>query len=150
MEETDKIAAGWLAEISSKYAESGEAVIAGLSGHLGAGKTAFVKAVARAMGIKETVTSPTFVIMKIYETLLTSPTIKHSTVVTAPAKFSRLVHIDAYRLENAQELEALRFEELVTNKNNLIMVEWPENVGLRGKESLRFKLMGENEIQIKD
>jgi tRNA A37 threonylcarbamoyladenosine biosynthesis protein TsaE len=42
-----------------------------------------------------------------------------------------LVHIDAYRLERGEELEAIRFEDLVADKNNLIVIEWPENVGLK-------------------
>jgi tRNA threonylcarbamoyladenosine biosynthesis protein TsaE len=40
----------------------------------------------------------------------------------------RLVHIDAYRLERPEELEALDWEVLVADRNNLIMVEWPENI----------------------
>jgi tRNA A37 threonylcarbamoyladenosine biosynthesis protein TsaE len=42
-----------------------------------------------------------------------------------------LVHIDAYRLEKRRELEAIRFEDVVADKNNLVMIEWPENVGLK-------------------
>jgi len=116
LEDTKKVAAEWLADISNMYANSGEALVTGLSGHLGAGKTAFVKAIANIMGVKEEVTSPTFVIMKIYET-------KHPV-------WPRLVHIDAYRLERREELEALRFEEVVADKNNLVLIEWPENVGM--------------------
>ena len=114
--ETEKIAADWLKEVSEGRAGADEALVVGLSGHLGAGKTAFVKAVAKALGIAEDVTSPTFVIMKLYD--------------TAAGRFRRLVHIDAYRLERREELEALGFEDLVADPGNLIMVEWPENVGL--------------------
>ena len=116
LEETTKIAQEWLAGLADKYSESDEAVVVGLSGHLGAGKTAFVKAIAKEMGVEETVTSPTFVLMKIYE--------------TKNAKWPRLVHIDAYRLEQPEELAALQWETLVADPHNLIMIEWPENVGL--------------------
>lgn len=128
IEETAKIAEDWLQGLSALYAERDEAVVVGLSGHLGAGKTAFTKLVAKELGVDETVTSPTFVIMKIYET--------KSTV------FPRLVHIDAYRLEQRQELEAIRWEDLVADKNNLIIVEWPENVGLGEEldELLKFEI----------
>lgn len=119
IQETEKIAADWLEQVSSR-AGSDEALVVGLSGHLGAGKTAFVKAVARAMGIKEEVTSPTFVIMKIYAT-------KHR-------RWKKLVHIDAYRLERKEELEALDFEQVVSDPDNLVMIEWPENVGLNGSD----------------
>jgi tRNA threonylcarbamoyladenosine biosynthesis protein TsaE len=76
-----------------------EALIVGLYGNLGAGKTSFTQAVARALGVTDIVNSPTFVIEKIYDT-------KHT-------HFIRLVHIDAYRLEDAKELQNLNFEELV-------------------------------------
>lgn len=116
LEETAKFAAEWLAMASQNRENADGALVVGLSGHLGAGKTAFVKLVARELGVEETVTSPTFVIMKIYE--------------TKNPPFKRLVHVDAYRLERREELEALRFEYVVADPGNLVMIEWPENVGL--------------------
>lgn len=118
LEDTQKIASDWLCIILNRYSNSDEAVVAGLSGHLGAGKTAFVKALAKELMIDEDVTSPTFVIMKVYE------------IPKRALPWKRLVHIDAYRLEKIQELEALRYEELVADPHNLIVIEWPENVGL--------------------
>ena len=91
------------------------ATLVTLSGELGAGKTAFVKAVAKAFGIEEVVNSPTFVLEKIYQ-------------LPAPAAFKRLVHIDAYRLEKGSELAPLGFDELVRDRDNLIFLEWPERV----------------------
>ena len=120
LEETKDIAANWLGTISKKYTGRDEALLVGLSGHLGAGKTAFVKAVAQHLGVTEDVTSPTFVIMKMYP-------------VTHPY-WHRLVHIDAYRLERREELEALRWEQLIADPHNLILCEWPENVGLKDFE----------------
>jgi len=92
------------------------ATLVTLSGDLGAGKTAFTKAIAHALGIEETVTSPTFVLEKIYK--LGGPT----------PKFKNLIHIDAYRLEAGSDLGALGFDELMQNAGNLIMLEWPEKV----------------------
>ncbi len=120
--ETEIIASEWLKEISNKYSDKEEALVVGLSGHLGAGKTAFVKAVAKALNVKEQVTSPTFVLMKIYDL--------DQAIVSKDFPWKRLVHIDAYRLEKPEELEALDWEYLVVDKNNLIMIEWPENVGV--------------------
>ncbi|HEY4500755.1 MAG TPA: tRNA (adenosine(37)-N6)-threonylcarbamoyltransferase complex ATPase subunit type 1 TsaE [Candidatus Paceibacterota bacterium] len=90
------------------------ATLVTLSGELGAGKTAFVKAVARALGVEEVVTSPTFVLEKVY--LLSDQT------------FKRLIHIDAYRLERGVDLAPLGFDELMKDPGNLILLEWPENV----------------------
>ena len=111
LKETENFAKEWL---SSLTILENEATVVGLYGNLGAGKTTFTQAIARELGIKEIITSPTFVIEKIYE-------IKH-------ADFARLIHIDAYRLESGKELQNLNFEELVSNRNNLIFIEWPENV----------------------
>jgi tRNA threonylcarbamoyladenosine biosynthesis protein TsaE len=110
LEETQKLAKEWLTSLQQKD----EATIVGLYGNLGAGKTAFTQAVARELGITQPTTSPTFVIEKLYET-------------THPF-FKRLIHIDAYRLDAGRELQALDFEKLVENPNNLILIEWPENV----------------------
>ena len=132
LDETQKIALDWLARIAAKYSDSDEALVVGLSGHLGAGKTAFVKAVAKELGIMEIVTSPTFVIMKIYELRgSTSPRLNLEEVEPRIWPWHRLVHIDAYRLERPEELAALNFEVVVSDRNNLVIIEWPENVGLK-------------------
>ena len=90
------------------------ATVVALSGDLGAGKTTFTQEIARFFGVDDQVTSPTFVIEKIY--------------ASGSGMFERLVHIDAYRLRGAHELEVLGWKELVTNSANLILIEWPENV----------------------
>lgn len=95
---------------------SESATLITLSGELGAGKTAFTKAVAKFLGVQETVTSPTFVLEKIY--LLGGEA----------SKFKRLVHIDAYRLELGSDLSPLGFDELMQDAGNLILLEWPEKV----------------------
>lgn len=93
---------------------SDSATLVALSGDLGAGKTTFVQGVAAALGVTEHVTSPTFVIMKIYD--------------LAGQKFDRLVHMDAYRLKGDQHLRALGWNELLRDPKNLIIVEWPEKI----------------------
>jgi tRNA threonylcarbamoyladenosine biosynthesis protein TsaE len=91
-----------------------EATLVTLSGELGAGKTAFVKAAAKALGVGEHVTSPTFVLEKIYG--------------LQGAAFKRLVHIDAYRLESGAELAPLGFSALMKDPATLVLLEWPEKV----------------------
>jgi tRNA threonylcarbamoyladenosine biosynthesis protein TsaE len=91
------------------------AVLVTLSGELGAGKTAFTQAVAKALGVEDAVTSPTFVLEKIY--------------LLPPGRgFTHLIHIDAYRLEGADELAPLGFAALMQDPKNLVMLEWPEKV----------------------
>lgn len=95
------------------------AFVVGLSGDLGAGKTTFVRAVAHVLGIEETVTSPTFVLEKIY---------KISEAMEKATGFAHLVHIDAYRLDDARELAGLGWKEISEHPHNLILIEWPERV----------------------
>lgn len=91
-----------------------EAAVVTLSGTVGAGKTTFVQALARTLGVEEVITSPTFVILKSYPTTHT--------------RFTRLVHIDAYRLEASAELVALGLIELYADPATLLCIEWPEHV----------------------
>jgi tRNA threonylcarbamoyladenosine biosynthesis protein TsaE len=92
------------------------ATLVTLAGELGAGKTAFTKAVASVLGIEEVVNSPTFVLEKIYQ------------LGSEASKFERLIHIDAYRLESGSDLAPLGFDELMKDTGNLILLEWPEKV----------------------
>lgn len=131
LEETSNFAREWLERLSTNSSQGGGAIVTGLSGHLGAGKTAFVKALAKHLGITEEITSPTFVIMKIYP--------------TKNDLWKNLIHIDAYRLESGKEFNILGFDKLATDKNNLIVVEWPENVrevfnGITGYRQINFKI----------
>lgn len=91
------------------------AVLITLSGELGAGKTSFTQGMARELGIDEPVTSPTFVLEKIY-------------ALPEGKRFARLVHIDAYRLEGEKSLAPLGFDDLYADPQNLIVLEWPELV----------------------
>ena len=119
-----------LEEIGSK---NEQATLVCLSGNLGSGKTTLTQFVAETLGIKDSVTSPTFVIEKIYR-------IKGKV-------FEHLVHIDAYRLKDGEELISLGWEEIIKNKKNLIFLEWPENVSeVLPEKFLKIKLeITENE-----
>lgn len=100
------------------------AVLVTLAGELGAGKTAFVKAVAKVLGVEEVVNSPTFVLEKIYPVRK----LEDSRSNGASPHFKRLVHIDAYRLDKGDDLAPLGFDELMKDSGNLILLEWPEKV----------------------
>jgi tRNA threonylcarbamoyladenosine biosynthesis protein TsaE len=101
--------------VSSLSPKAAGATLVTLSGELGAGKTTFTQAVAKALGVAEHVTSPTFVLMKIYG-------------LPEGSTFKRLVHIDAYRLEGGAELAPLGFDEVMQDAATLVLLEWPEQV----------------------
>lgn len=111
-DDTTRIAETFLGKIFKEKTK--KAIVVGLYGDLGAGKTTFTQAVAKTLGIKRKVNSPTFVIMKKYS-------IKHG-----QHKF--LFHIDAYRLKNRKEIENLGWKDILANSEHLVFVEWPENI----------------------
>ena len=112
--QTKKIAADLAQKVIRQKPGRGAVVVA-LEGELGAGKTVFAKAFAKALGIRETITSPTFVILKRYK-------IKDS-------QFTYLFHIDAYRLKDYRELESLGIKDILSDRSNIVLIEWAERVG---------------------
>lgn len=112
------IAEGFLKKLlESKTKDT--ATVVGLSGDLGSGKTAFTKCIADILSITDVVTSPTFILEKVY-------IIPRGTMVGE--RFTKLIHIDAYRLEGGAQMEALDWTALLADKHNLILIEWPEQV----------------------
>lgn len=97
-----------------------------LDGELGSGKTVFTKGIANALGIEETITSPTFTIIKEYQ-----------------GEFP-LYHMDVYRLDG--NTEGLGIEEYF-NKGGVVVIEWAETVkSILPEERLdiTFKVLDEN------
>jgi tRNA threonylcarbamoyladenosine biosynthesis protein TsaE len=111
LEQTQKITNDFVFNL---LLNSDKAVVVGLYGNLGAGKTTFTQCVARVLEVGEMVTSPTFVLEKIYE--------------LTDKKFTHLIHIDAYRIEKSEELLHLGWNEIISDPYNLILIEWPERV----------------------
>ncbi len=101
-------------EIWQKYEthKNKRAIVFALQGKMGAGKTIFTKGLAKAMGIDELVTSPTFALENSYR---------------STANSNQLFHFDAWRMENSDELRALGFEDLIKNKS-VVSIEWSDRV----------------------
>lgn len=99
--------------------KTNKAKIIALSGDLGAGKTTLTQEISKELGTKNSVVSPTFVIMKIYKTNPGNEFLKD---------IKRLVHIDAYRLDGFNDLKKIGWNDVYNDKENLIIIEWPENV----------------------
>ena len=105
---------GQLQELAKAFASVLKApMIVLLKGDLGAGKTTFVKAVAKALGSENEVTSPTFALLNTYQT-----------------KNFPIYHFDMYRLESAEAARELGFDEYFDKSrlDGVVFVEWPENV----------------------
>jgi tRNA threonylcarbamoyladenosine biosynthesis protein TsaE len=93
------------------------ATVLALSGDLGAGKTTFVQMLGTLLRVREDITSPTFVIMKIYQL-----------DAQRDSPFTELIHIDAYRIEVLDEMRVIGFSELLQKGNTLICIEWAEKI----------------------
>jgi tRNA threonylcarbamoyladenosine biosynthesis protein TsaE len=83
--------------------------VIGLSGELGAGKTQFVKGLARGLGITARVHSPTFALVNEY-----------------PGGRLPLAHLDLYRLDTPEQIYAAGLEEYLRQPNGVTVVEWCE------------------------
>jgi tRNA threonylcarbamoyladenosine biosynthesis protein TsaE len=109
-----------------------------LQGDLGAGKTTFSQGFLREMGIEGALTSPTFVVMKQY-------VIKNKVL-----SLKNIYHIDTYRVES-EDILTLGWEEILADKKNIILVEWPEKIKdiiPPDASWLEFKLINENQRKI--
>ncbi len=136
LKETKKAAEEVAGLVSRRESRDGAVVLA-LTGDLGSGKTTFIKFLARKLGVKSKLSSPTFLIMRGFN--------MHDKGFPQ----ERFYHIDAYRLKSSEDLLSLGFGELVSDKNNIIAIEWAERVKdilPKDKIDLFFKHgKGENE-----
>ena len=104
------------------------ALVIGLYGELGSGKTTFVQGVAKGFGVKGKVQSPTFVLIR-----------RH-----VARQGRTVVHIDCWRLKKGQELVRLGWREIIKNPLNVVLVEWAERVESilpKGALRMRFRVV---------
>lgn len=101
----------------AKKLKGGE--VLALSGDLGAGKTKLIQGLAKGLGVRDKINSPTFNILKIYQ-------IKQKIGQKKPIKF--FCHIDAYRLNSGRDLSSLGAEEFFGNLETITAIEWAEKV----------------------
>jgi tRNA threonylcarbamoyladenosine biosynthesis protein TsaE len=102
----DSIAARIIARVREQHARG-----VALSGNLGAGKTTLAQALGKALGVVDQMISPTFILMKRYET--------HG------VEWKTFVHCDAYRIESEAEAHGLQLERYT---ESFICIEWPEHL----------------------
>jgi len=111
--ETRVLAKKFAAEILKKPNKN-SAVVIGLVGELGAGKTTFVKSFLKEAGVKRKITSPTFIIMRRFR--------------INKGLFSNVFHIDAYRIKTAKDLKPINAEKILEDPSNIVLVEWADRI----------------------
>ena len=113
-----------------------------LIGELGSGKTTFVKALARALGVRDTVRSPSFVLMVPYRVHRRTKKLTRRVIPNKPRAsrgISWLVHVDAYRLKNTRQLKNIGLEEYLDQPDTVTVIEWADRVrGLLPRRSKIF------------
>lgn len=106
--------------------------ILALFGELGSGKTTFVQGLAKGLGIKRRIISPTFIIIRKYQ-------------------ISNFYHIDLYRIEE-EDIGELGLIEILKDKSSIIAIEWAEKLGKllpKKRIEIHFEYLGENKREIK-
>jgi len=114
-----------LAQKIARKLKGGE--ILALTGDLGSGKTTFVKGLAEGLKVADTITSPTFVMLKPY-----SAKIKQRPI--------ELVHVDAYRAENIEDIKSVGIEDYLDRSDTILAVEWAEKIAeILPKNTIKIK-----------
>jgi tRNA threonylcarbamoyladenosine biosynthesis protein TsaE len=102
-----------LARFGETFADSLRPPIAvGIAGELGAGKTTLVRAIARGLGVVEPVTSPTFALVHRYA-----------------GRSTTVYHVDGYRLKRPAEAADLGIDDMLAERDAVVLIEWPERLG---------------------
>jgi len=116
--QTKKIASKLAKDFLGRHPKK-QGFIIGLKGDLGGGKTTFLQGFAKGLGIKEKITSPTFVISKRFSL---SPLRKNG------EGFKTFYHFDCYRIRKPREILSLDFVKIISDPRNIIAIEWPERI----------------------
>lgn len=132
LEEIQNVAEVFVNELQGASRGKDSAVVFGLSGNLGTGKTTFMQSVANVLGSLENVVSPTFVLRRDYD--------------ISYGSFKKLIHIDVYRLEKPDMIMQVLTDVEIANSSNFIAIEWPEKVDEKLFDKIfYFTHEGENE-----
>lgn len=91
-----------------------KALVVGLKGELGTGKTTFTRSFLRALGVKVRIVSPTFIFSRRYRSRL--------------KYYKNIWHFDVYRLNSPKGVREIGLREAISHDENLILVEWADKV----------------------
>lgn len=137
--ETQALGAAFGETLRSYIPRNGSApLVILLRGGLGAGKTTFVQAAAKALGAQGKVKSPTFIIVRTHR-------------ITAD-QYDALIHIDAYRLPAGDQSLEEFFSTALSRSRSIIFIEWPDALRLHiprtNRIMLSFRIIGESQRRI--
>jgi tRNA threonylcarbamoyladenosine biosynthesis protein TsaE len=114
--ETQQVAELLGKEIKERLSKIPQSFVLAFFGELGSGKTTFIQGLAKGLGIKEVVNSPSFILISKFQ--------------VPSSKFS-FFHIDPYRLDQSeavQELKKLGIEEILSEPGSVAAIEWADKI----------------------
>lgn len=123
-----------------------------LYGPLGSGKTTFVQGLAKALGVKKQIISPTFILIKEYKIKPSLLQPKAGPPLVDITHYSLLTHIDCYRLNSEKDIRSIDLTELWFNPENLVVIEWAEKIKKilpKKRVDIKFEYINENKRRIK-
>ena len=130
-------------------------VVIALYGDLGSGKTTFIQGLAKGLGIKKRITSPTFVFIRQYEISLPRSPFGHlgggEATTSTPARCDVFYHVDLYRIEKKDKVQNLGLEEIFSESQAVVAIEWAEKIKEilpKKRINLWFKYLNQNERKI--
>lgn len=116
LKEFNNFAKSMAERLLSKNEDSNKAAVMALAGELGAGKTTFAQTFAKTLGVEERVKSPTFAIFRKWK------------IESGKWKGKTFYHFDVYRIEDEKEILNLGWEEIISNPENIVLVEWADKI----------------------
>ncbi len=124
-------------EIGESFGKTLLGGVVALYGDLGSGKTTFVQGLAKGLGIKNRIISPTFIIVRSYK--------------LDTKKTTLFYHIDLYRTTNSDDFNGVGLFEILSNPDNIVVIEWAEKMqGMLPKKriDITFEYVDENKRNI--
>jgi len=146
--QTKKLGEVLAKEILKVQIKRKKAFIFGLEGDLGGGKTTFLQGLARGLGIKEKILSPTFTIMKKFQ--IPNSKSQTNSKIKIP-NFKTFYHIDCYRIKKTKEILNLGFKEVISNPQSIVAIEWADRIKKilpRNTIRIKFEFIDKNRRQI--
>jgi len=140
-EGTQKLGEEFVERISGQGRALSKSTTIALYGDLGSGKTTFVQGMAKGLGIKRRIISPTFIIVRNYELGIRSQELGRN----------NFYHIDLYRIQNEKDIESLGIEEIISDPQNIVAIEWAEKMAKflpKERWDVKFEYLGEDKRKI--